>query len=111
MTTHVIDQRFTASEALVFYNEHLAHLSEEVLETGIVAEPSFEPLNYPDLYWKQLGTGDRERWSQYRVPPRPWSPDVQVEDVREPLESENEPRRKSAGRYGARCSTFNFDGS
>ncbi|KAL1942080.1 hypothetical protein VTO73DRAFT_6610 [Trametes versicolor] len=66
MTTHVIDQRFTASEALVFYDEHLAHLSEVVLETGIVAEPSFEPLNYPDLYWKQLGTGDRERWSQYR---------------------------------------------
>lgn len=73
MTTHVVSQRFTASEALVFYDEHLAHLSEEVLKTSIVAEPSFDPLNDPDLYWGQLGTGDRERWSQYRVPPTPWS--------------------------------------
>ncbi|KAI0363330.1 hypothetical protein BV20DRAFT_1066263 [Pilatotrama ljubarskyi] len=72
MTTHVVEQRFTASEALAFYLEHLERLPDEVQRREVVLRPSCDPLNNPDLFWQLLGTEDEARWSQYRVPPRPW---------------------------------------
>ncbi len=60
MTTHDIERRFTASEALAFFQEHLASHSEDVLNTSIAPTWTFDMLDNPDLYWKHLAPADRE---------------------------------------------------
>ena len=72
MTTHVVTQRFTAAEALSFYNEHLSQLSDHVLARRLTLSPGFEQLRDPDLYWSLLTPQDRQRWQAYRVGPRSW---------------------------------------
>ena len=69
MTTYVIGQRFTASEALAFFNEHMHQLPEWKLLTPVTTEGSFEPLNDSDYYWSLLSHEDRDKWSSHRVPP------------------------------------------
>ncbi|TBU48608.1 hypothetical protein BD309DRAFT_949131 [Dichomitus squalens] len=72
MTTHIIDQRFTAAEALSFYNEHLSRLPDDLLAHPLTLFTSFEPLCDPDVYWSLLSSEDRGRWHAFRVPPRSW---------------------------------------
>ena len=72
MTTHIVQQRFTAAEALAFFEEHAAFVAEEQLLTDVTHAPSFDPLNEPDLYWSLLSPNDRHLFKAYRVPPRTW---------------------------------------
>ncbi|KAI0355650.1 hypothetical protein OH77DRAFT_1424591 [Trametes cingulata] len=71
MTTHAVEQRFTALEALKFCRTHLEGLPDEVTRRKVVLKDSFDPLGDPDKYWQLLGPEDEARWSGYRVPARP----------------------------------------
>ncbi len=73
MTTHVVDRRFTAAEALAFFQDHFGDLSDDVLATHLVLMPSIEPLKDPEEYWSLLGAEDSERWKGFRVPKRSWT--------------------------------------
>ncbi len=72
MTTHVVDQRFTAGEALSFFDKHLTQVPDQVLASPVALQPWFQALRQPDLYWSLLNPDDRSLWSDYRVAPRPW---------------------------------------
>ncbi len=72
MTTHSIDQRFTAAEALAFFQDHFGNLPDNVLATPVVLTLNFEPLNDPEVYWSLLSAEDSERWEGFRVPRRSW---------------------------------------
>ncbi|KAI0355652.1 hypothetical protein OH77DRAFT_1424594 [Trametes cingulata] len=72
MTTHVVEERFTAVEALTFFKQHLGHLPDEVLVSEVTLERSLIPLEHPDKYWCLLRPEQQEAWSQYRVPPMTW---------------------------------------
>ncbi|TBU25141.1 hypothetical protein BD311DRAFT_522857 [Dichomitus squalens] len=73
MTTHIASPRFTAAEALSFYNEFLSRLPDDLLAHPLTLSAGFEPLCNPDVYWSLLSPEDRGRWHAFRVPPRPWS--------------------------------------
>ncbi|KAI0359430.1 hypothetical protein OH77DRAFT_1395217, partial [Trametes cingulata] len=66
MTTHAVEQRFTALEALGFYRTHLEGLPDEVTRRRVVLKDSFDPLEDPDKYWQLLGPEDEARWHEYR---------------------------------------------
>ncbi|KAI1794188.1 hypothetical protein LXA43DRAFT_998166, partial [Ganoderma leucocontextum] len=68
MTTHVVDGRFTASEALAFFQDHFGDLPDDVLATRLVLSPSFEPLVDPEVYWSLLNAEDSERWKGFSCP-------------------------------------------
>ncbi|KAI0675122.1 kinase-like domain-containing protein [Trametes maxima] len=72
MTTHVIERRFTASEALDFYREHLGQLPEETLATRVATSAEWDGMNDPDVYWRLLTPEHQDRWSHLRVPRKPW---------------------------------------
>ncbi len=72
MSTHVVEQRFTATEALSFFDMNLTRLPEQIEASPVVLEPGFEVLRDPDLYWSILSANDRLVWREYRVPPRSW---------------------------------------
>ena len=72
MTTHEVEQHFTAEEALSFYAEHLSWLPEEQLRSPVALNPSFEPLRHPDNYRLRLSADDRELWKACRVPRKSW---------------------------------------
>ncbi|TBU25143.1 hypothetical protein BD311DRAFT_670288 [Dichomitus squalens] len=72
MTTHVINERFTAAEALSFYDENLSRLPDDLLAHPLALSTGFEQLWDPDVYWSLLAPQDRQRWQLYRVPPRSW---------------------------------------
>ena len=70
MTTHIVEERFSASESLQFYHSHLGSLPEDVLSRDAVIRTGFEPVNDPNIYWQLLSPEYQDRWSHYRVPPR-----------------------------------------
>lgn len=72
MSTHVVESRFTAAEALDFFNKHLGQLPEHLQASPVVLEPSFEVLRDPELYWSILSPDNLCIWQEYRVPPRSW---------------------------------------
>ncbi|KAG6849971.1 hypothetical protein H0H93_003160 [Arthromyces matolae] len=73
MTTRKINQRFKASEALEFFEQHVVPLTTE----DQLSASALEPLDYEyaayDYYdrWKGLEPGFIERWSAFREPPVP----------------------------------------
>ena len=72
MTTHVVSQRFTAVEALSFYNEHFSGLPDDLLAHPLTLCMGFEPLRDPEVYWSRLSPQDLLRWQSFRVPPNSW---------------------------------------
>lgn len=72
MTTHVVEHRFTANEALSFFERHLTQVSEDALASPISPAFNFEALRQPDVYWSLLSPDDCRFWSDYQVPPRSW---------------------------------------
>ncbi|KAI0355662.1 hypothetical protein OH77DRAFT_1495961 [Trametes cingulata] len=69
MTTHVINERFSAREALHFYSQIEAGLSPVVLDEGVVLQPCFDALDEPDLYWSSLPHDFQAKWRPYEPPP------------------------------------------
>ncbi|KAI0363265.1 hypothetical protein BV20DRAFT_169915 [Pilatotrama ljubarskyi] len=72
MSTHVIDDRFDAREALDFFSQIEAGLPLEVLDEGVVLQPDFDPLDDPNLCWSRLTHEFHAAWQIYRPPPLSW---------------------------------------
>ncbi|KAI0070473.1 hypothetical protein K474DRAFT_1670046 [Panus rudis PR-1116 ss-1] len=71
MTTHVIHERFTASEALSFFIENIqGTLPADQLDTPLILGPA--PICHVDLCWNELSPEFCTRWRAYRTPPIPW---------------------------------------
>ncbi|KAI0661354.1 hypothetical protein C8Q70DRAFT_710054 [Cubamyces menziesii] len=73
MTTHVIDDRFTAAEALAFFRGIEAALPPGVLDSAITLKPEYGPLDDPGLYWSRLPPSDQIKWQSHRPPPSSWT--------------------------------------
>ncbi|PPQ80617.1 hypothetical protein CVT25_001646, partial [Psilocybe cyanescens] len=71
MTTWDLNSRFTASEALQFFEERMAELSDEQLQVIFWDERLRIPYNEYDR-WEGLPICFVERWKAYRVAPLPW---------------------------------------
>lgn len=72
MTTHIVEQRFTAAQALSFFDTHANLISEEQLAAKVTLMPSYEPMWNPKIYWSLLSPKDRQIFKSYQVPTRPW---------------------------------------
>ncbi|KAI0070464.1 hypothetical protein K474DRAFT_1608634, partial [Panus rudis PR-1116 ss-1] len=71
MTTHIIQERFTASEALSFFNSEIQRsLSDDCLDKPVTLGPA--PICLVDWCWKDLSPEFCTRWRSYRTPPIPW---------------------------------------
>ncbi|KAI0070377.1 hypothetical protein K474DRAFT_1687476 [Panus rudis PR-1116 ss-1] len=71
MTTHIIQERFTACEALSFFlNEIQTSLSDDLLDEPVELESA--PICLVDLCWRDLSPEFCTRWRSYRTPPIPW---------------------------------------
>ena len=73
MTTHVINDRFTAAEALAFFSDIEAQVPSGVLDSSITLKLDYGPLDDPDLYWLRLSPDDRIKWRSHRTPKLSWS--------------------------------------
>ncbi|KAI0332316.1 hypothetical protein GY45DRAFT_1274189 [Cubamyces sp. BRFM 1775] len=69
MTTHVVDDRFTAAEALTFFRELEATLSPDALDRSVTLEPGYDALNDTEVYWSRLPPEDAIKWQSQRPPP------------------------------------------
>ncbi|KAI0630194.1 hypothetical protein C8Q77DRAFT_1136856 [Trametes polyzona] len=72
MNTHIIADRFTASEAARFFEEIVAQTPQSVLDTPMTMEQQKFWVYHPDLYWSQKPPEFRARWASFRMPPRSW---------------------------------------
>lgn len=69
MTTHVVAARFTAAEALQFFDEYIAaSVPEEVLQTPLANKPPVYLADVQD-YWAGLPREFVRQWGHYRRPP------------------------------------------
>ncbi|KAI0070379.1 hypothetical protein K474DRAFT_816925 [Panus rudis PR-1116 ss-1] len=71
MTTHVVHERFTASEALSFFVENIqGGLPADILDTPVMLGPA--PICLVDVCWTDLSPEFCARWRSYRTPAIPW---------------------------------------
>ncbi len=68
MTTHVIDDRWSAEEAFVFYSDILAGLSPAILDSRVYLSWDRGPVDNPDLYWSRLSPEFQSSWNTHRSP-------------------------------------------
>ncbi|KAL1942060.1 hypothetical protein VTO73DRAFT_6590 [Trametes versicolor] len=73
MTTHIFEERWTAEDALAFFNEILAGLSPAALDSSVVCQYDYDTLDNPDIYWNQLTPELQLKWKAYRPSPRSWT--------------------------------------
>ncbi len=66
MVTWDVRARFTAEEALQFFEQHVPHLDENLLYT---VPPNFNYGNYDR--WSELPPEFVEKWSYLRIPSEP----------------------------------------
>lgn len=72
MTTHIVNDRWTAEEALLFFNEIRTGLTPEVLDSNILLEANLDCVDNPELYWRRLSLDLQNKWKAYRPPPVTW---------------------------------------
>ncbi len=71
MTTHVIQHRFSAQEALEVFMDNTESLSSDVLDTPVTLRTNYETMFDPEVYWSQLAPPLQAHWSRFRTPPLP----------------------------------------
>lgn len=64
MTTHAISQRFTAEEALVFFQDRTDELSKETLLMPV----ELKMEDSQESYWDRLPSDVGRKWAHYRTP-------------------------------------------
>ncbi|OJT06791.1 hypothetical protein TRAPUB_2356 [Trametes pubescens] len=69
MTTHVIDDQWSAEEAFVFFSDILAGLSPDTLDSCVSLSWDRGPIDNPDLYWSRLSPEFQSSWNTHRSPP------------------------------------------
>ena len=72
MTTHVMDDRFTAEEAYHFFQAATDQLPEETMKTRFSLEVGFDAMVDSNVYWSKLSPQLRATWIRHRTPPLPW---------------------------------------
>ncbi|KDR82382.1 hypothetical protein GALMADRAFT_57318, partial [Galerina marginata CBS 339.88] len=77
MTARDLDRRFTASEALRFFEDMTSQLSQSELEVQTPQRERGEQLSY-DLYdrWSRVPADFARKWEIYKEPPLPWTTKV-----------------------------------
>lgn len=73
MTTHIPEERWSAEDALTFFNEILAGLFPVALDSSVACQWDYDTLDNPDLYWNHLTPEFQLKWKAYRSPPRSWT--------------------------------------
>ncbi len=70
MTTHVIRDRFTASEALAHFDQAVSRLPYNTLEEKAVLDTDWEwDWEDTDRYWSLIPSELAATWADYRTPP------------------------------------------
>ena len=69
MTTHVQSRRFTAAEALQFYNTQVATVPSAVLDSVVEPHLDWSAMVNSDVYWSKLSPELQASWSHFRTPP------------------------------------------
>ena len=72
MTTHVMNDRFTAEEAYDFFRAIADKLPEKVMKTRFSLEVGFDAMVDSDVYWSKLSPQLRATWICHKSPPLPW---------------------------------------
>ncbi|KAI9068262.1 hypothetical protein FKP32DRAFT_1587848 [Trametes sanguinea] len=72
MTTHILRERFTASEAAVFIDTIFSQLSDSVLETPVVLDPNPSCFRDSDTYWSLTPAHFIAEWALFRTPRGSW---------------------------------------
>lgn len=73
MSTHIIEDRWSAEEALAFFEEIVEGLSPDALNSSVTCQFDLELLDDSDLYWNQLSAEMQCMWKMYRPPPLSWT--------------------------------------
>ncbi|KAI0670878.1 hypothetical protein C8Q78DRAFT_1069602 [Trametes maxima] len=73
MTTHRIDDRWTASEALAFVQDMEVELPSAVKQSCVTLKIDLDALDDPELYWSRLSPELQIAWQRHRVPPVSWN--------------------------------------
>ena len=71
MLTHDLKRRFTADEALEFFQNEYSKLTEQQLNCLTYSHP-FQDGSYIDC-WNRIPPHLAEKWACHRLPPVPWS--------------------------------------
>ena len=72
MTTHVVDDRFTAQEAYQFFQATTTQLPDDVRKTPVSLLLNFDGMTDAGVYWSKLSASDQTVWGRHRTPPIPW---------------------------------------
>ncbi|KAJ3008558.1 hypothetical protein NUW54_g3109 [Trametes sanguinea] len=72
MTTQIVVECLTTSEAALLFDAILTQLPDAVSDTPVTVTPSTDCLRKPDLYWSQTTPRLRAAWVSYRTPVIPW---------------------------------------
>ena len=72
MTTHVVDDRFTAEEAYQFFQVTTAYIPDDARKTPVSLVLNFDGMVDAGVYWSKLSASDQMVWGRHRTPPRPW---------------------------------------
>ncbi|KAI0645524.1 hypothetical protein C8Q79DRAFT_911014 [Trametes meyenii] len=70
MTTHNLDRRFTAEEALEFLDYVWSQLSKDTRNAPLSLEVDFGCQTHPEMYWDLTPPRFDEQWRHYKAPPR-----------------------------------------
>lgn len=71
MTTWNLDHRFTASEALRFFEEALPEVAEDQLKVHVHENYKLKPYDEYDR-WEGLPPDFVQKWNTHKTPPLPW---------------------------------------
>lgn len=69
MTTHVISQRFSAEEALEFFQSETKDLAQDVIGGHLVLSIEGQAMNSSEVYWSRLSPQRQTQWASLRTPP------------------------------------------
>ena len=72
MTTRVVEERFTAREALAFLRENTAHLTKDDLCAPIDLQRSLDAEWDPAVYWAKLSPDQQASWASFQMPGLSW---------------------------------------
>ncbi|PPQ82539.1 hypothetical protein CVT25_007148 [Psilocybe cyanescens] len=72
MTTWDLERRFTASEALQFFEERLSEISEDDLSFKFFFDTCIDQRYNEYNRWENVPPEFAERWKAYKVSPIPW---------------------------------------
>ncbi|PPR07278.1 hypothetical protein CVT26_012438 [Gymnopilus dilepis] len=74
MTTRFLEKRFTASEALRFFEKMRSQLTKAELDQEVISRFPGNTVPYYEYdRWKSIPHDVAKQWSSYKEPPIPWS--------------------------------------